>query len=172
MRKNKVYFAKMKKNAIIPNKKKEDAGYDIFACFEEDYIAILPGEVGIVPTGIAWASSPEYYLQIEERSSTGKAGIKKNGGVFDSGYRGEILVEIYNSRKDTLIFSNLEEDDLKKKYKTLTKSPYFYYSTKKAISQAIIHKLPVLETEELSYEDLLKISSERGAKRFGSSNKI
>lgn len=169
--KDKIYFAKMKSNAIIPSKKEEDAGYDFYACLEEDFFIINPGEVGIVPTGIAWAASKEYYLQIEERSSTGKAGIKKNGGVFDSGYRGEILIEIYNSRKETLILSPFSEEKVMKAYPKLKTNPYFFYSTKKAIAQGIVHKLPVLEAEELSYEDLLSISSERGSKRFGSSNK-
>ena len=34
----KVYFAKMNEKAVIPSKKNEDAGYDIYACFDEDYI--------------------------------------------------------------------------------------------------------------------------------------
>ena len=71
-----IYFAKIKTNAIIPSKKEEDAGYDIYACFDEDFIFLNPNETKLIPTGIAWASSPSFYLQIEERSSTGTKGIK------------------------------------------------------------------------------------------------
>ena len=81
---NDIYFAKMKNNAIIPGKEIENAGYDFYACFEDDYIFIEPNKTKLVPTGIAWASSPKYYLQIEERSSTGSKGIKKSAGVIDS----------------------------------------------------------------------------------------
>ena len=35
-----VKFAKIKPNAIIPTKRLEDAGYDIYPCFDEDYIII------------------------------------------------------------------------------------------------------------------------------------
>ena len=52
---DKIYFAKMKENAIIPSKKKEDAGYDLYACFDEDYFVIEPFKTRPVPTGIACA---------------------------------------------------------------------------------------------------------------------
>ena len=35
-----IKFAKVKPNAKIPTKREEDAGYDIYACFDEDYITI------------------------------------------------------------------------------------------------------------------------------------
>lgn len=167
---NKIYFSKIKPNAIIPSKRAEDAGYDLYACFEEDYILLKPSEVKLIPTGVAWAASSEYYLQIEERSSTGKANMKKNGGVFDSGYRGDITIELFNARTENLIISNLSEEELKAKYPELIK-PYFFFSAKKAIAQGVVHRLPILEAEEISYDDLLKISSQRGADRFGSTNK-
>ena len=36
----KIYFAKTKLDAIVPSKRKEDAGYDFYACFEDDYIKL------------------------------------------------------------------------------------------------------------------------------------
>ena len=38
---NDLVFAKVKPDAIIPTKKTENAGYDIYACFDEAYIEIL-----------------------------------------------------------------------------------------------------------------------------------
>ena len=35
-----VKFAKVHPNAIIPSKREEDMGFDIYACFDEDYIMI------------------------------------------------------------------------------------------------------------------------------------
>jgi len=86
---NDLLFAKVKPNAIIPTKKEENAGYDIYACFDENthYLVIPPQETILVPTGIASAMNNNYYLQVEERGSTGSKGIKKSAGVIDSSYR-------------------------------------------------------------------------------------
>ena len=59
-----IYFAKMKSDAIIPSKTDENAGYDIYPCFEEDYIVIPPHSVKLIPTGIASACSDDYYFQL------------------------------------------------------------------------------------------------------------
>ena len=37
---DKIYFAKMKEGAVIPTKREEDAGYDLYACFDEDFFVI------------------------------------------------------------------------------------------------------------------------------------
>lgn len=166
-----IYFAKIKTNAIIPSKKEEDAGYDIYACFDEDIIFLKPNETKLIPTGIAWASSPSFYLQIEERSSTGTKGIKKSAGVVDSGYRGEIKIAITNSNNRPLIFTNISEEDLNKNYSEMVVNNPLIYSTKKAIAQGIIHRVENIKVNEISYEELLKIPSSRGDNGWGSSNK-
>ena len=33
-----IYFAGRDESVIIPNKREEDAGYDIYSCFDEDFI--------------------------------------------------------------------------------------------------------------------------------------
>ena len=164
-----VYFAKMKENAIIPNKEKENAGYDIYACFDEDYILIEPHKTKLIPTAIAWACSPEFYMQIEERSSTGSKGIKRSAGIIDSGYRGEIKIAITNSNDRELYFSNLKEDQLKQKYDIEENS--IIYPTTKAIAQGVIHRVEKMKVNEIDLESLLKIPSERGEFGFGSTNK-
>ena len=52
---NKILFAKTKPEAIVPTKRVEDAGYDLYACFEEEYMVIKPHETKLIPTGIATA---------------------------------------------------------------------------------------------------------------------
>lgn len=165
-----VYFAKMKEKAIIPNKEEENAGYDIFACFDEDYILIEPHKTRLIPTGVAWACSPDFYLQIEERSSTGSKGIKKSAGVIDSGYRGEIKIAITNSNDVPLVFSNLSEEELKNKYDSMFDDALIY-NTKKAIAQGIIHRVERMNIKEISLDELLKIDSNRKDKGWGSTNK-
>lgn len=165
-----LYWAKVKENAIIPTKEDENAGYDLYACFDEDYILIEPNETKLIPTGIAWACSENFYLQIEERSSTGSKGIKKSAGVIDSGYRGEIKIAITNSRSNSLVFSNIDEEKLKEKYPSLQNAGIVYL-TKKAIAQGIVHRVEKMNEQELSYDELSLISSNRGDKGWGSSGK-
>lgn len=163
-----LYWAKVKDRAIIPTKEAENAGYDLYACFDEDYILIEPHETKLVSTGIAWACSENFYLQIEERSSTGSKGIKKSAGVIDSGYRGEIKIAITNSRDIPLIFSNIDEDELYKKYPRLNG---LVYPSKKAIAQGVVHRVEKMCEKEISFEELSSISSNRGNKGWGSSGK-
>ena len=165
-----VYFAKRNEKAVLPSKEEENAGYDFYAFFDEDYLEIPPFETKLVPTGISWACSPEFYLQIEERSSTGSKGIKRSAGVVDSGYRGEIKIAITNVNNKPLIISNIDESQLRNKYNIFY--DIIFYSTQKAIAQGIIHRVEKMNVSTLPLEELLSIPSSRGDKGFGSSNKV
>lgn len=175
LKENEIAFAKIRETAIIPTKKLEDAGYDLYANFEEDYFVIEAGATRAVPTGIACAFSSKYYAQVEERSSTGKLGIKKSSGVMDSGYRGEYLIMTYNTNKKPLVISKVPFDEMSEDFEVdgvvYKKSECVVYPYTKAICEIVLHEVPVLETRELSYEELCSIASERGKRGFGSSGK-
>ena len=97
-------FAKVRPSAKIPTKNIENAGFDIYADFSEDYLFIPAHSTILIPTGIASAMSSDLYLQVEERGSTGSKGIKKSAGIIDSSYRGEIFIAITNTNiKDLYI---------------------------------------------------------------------
>ena len=81
---NELYIAKIREDAIVPTKRDEDAGYDINANFDGDVFVIPNLSTIPVPTGVAMACSSDYYIQVEERGSTGKIGLKKSAGVMDS----------------------------------------------------------------------------------------
>ncbi len=172
---NEIYFAKIKEGAKIPTKKDEDAGYDMYACFDEDFFVFEPHQTRPVPTGIASALSKKYYVQIEERSSTGKLGLKKNGGVIDSGYRGEYIVLVFNSNTKPLIITKVPVEKIPETFiadgRTFNKSDVIFYPYEKAICELVVHIVPSLETKVVSYDEIQKISSERGASGFGSSGK-
>lgn len=172
---NLIYFAKTRPDALIPTKEEENAGYDLYASFEDYYILIKPFKTGLVPTGIAWACSPKYYMQIEERSSTGTKGIKKSSGIIDSGYRGEIKIAIFNANEIPLVFSPYDEKSVKEKIKLnekdIDENNIIFYSTSKAIAQGIIHKVEDMKTKEISLKALKEIPSKRGEKGWGSTNK-
>lgn len=180
-----INFAKTKSKAIIPSKRDEDAGYDIYPCFEDDFIEIPPHETRLIPTGIASAFSSDYYFQIEERGSTGSRGIKKSCGVIDSGYRGEWKIAIINSTEEPLFITKLDKDSTLKsvlcetEHKQEKQTSYpseiynksVFYPYSKAIAQAVLHKVPKANIEEISYRKLKEIPSERCGGMLGSSGK-
>ena len=172
---NEIYFAKIRPTAVIPTKKDEDAGYDMYANFEDDYFVIESFATRAVPTGIAMAFSSKYYAQVEERSSTGKIGMKKSSGVMDSGYRGEYFIMTYNTNTKPLVISKKTLEEMPEEFivneKTYKKDEIVYYPYSKAICQIVLHEVPVFESKEISYEELCAIESERGKGGFGSSNK-
>ena len=158
-----IYFAKVKEDAIIPSKRLEDGAFDIYACFEEGYKVILPHETLLIPTGLASAFSSEYVAILKERGSTGTKGMGQRAGVVDSGYRGEWFVPITNHNDKPLVI--LKETCLENFHDAII------YPYEKAISQCIMVRVPQLGVTEVSYEELLKFESERGAGSLGSSGK-
>lgn len=95
-----IKIKKLRENAKIPKRATSgSAGMDLYACIEEP-ITLAPGQLAIVPTGIAIAlpdNSCAAFLYA--RSGLGvKHGIcLSNGvGVIDSDYRGEICAGLCN----------------------------------------------------------------------------
>lgn len=71
----------------------EDAGMDLYAL--ED--VFLSGHQGkLARTGIAMAIQNGFVGMVADRSSMAKKGIKTAGGIIDAGYRGEIMVVLWN----------------------------------------------------------------------------
>lgn len=91
---------KLRDEAKIPFRATEgSAGMDLSACIEEP-VTICPGDLRLIPTGIAIElPSADYVAYIFARSGLGiKHGIcLSNGvGVIDSDYRGEVCVGLCN----------------------------------------------------------------------------
>ena len=170
-----IYFCRLREDAVIPSKRDEDAGYDIYANFEDVYMAFLPLETRLVPTGICGALPSFYYFQVEERSSTGSKGIKKSAGVIDSGYRGEYKIAVTNCTDKPLLISKLDSQDLPKEIDIqgvkFAKEDCMVYPYSKAIAQLVLHRVPQVQVKEISIEEFDKMPSLRGKGGFGSSNK-
>lgn len=160
-----IYFAKVKEEAMIPTKREEDGAFDIYACFEEDYIIIEPHETKMIPTGLASAFSNHYVAILKERGSNGSKGIGQRAGVVDSGYRGEWFVPVTNHNTKAVVIKKDAVEE-KEAFEDMMIYPY-----EKAISQCIMVEVPKLQTKEISYSELLNISSERGIGSLGSSGK-
>ena len=169
----KIYFARLKPNAIIPTKRVEDAGYDIYPCFNEDYILINPHETVLVPTGIASVCDSDYCFILKERGSTGTKGMAQRCGVIDSGYRGEWFVPITNTtRKPLMIYNVLPTRFNGVPWENIDVDATFtLYPTSKAICQAVVIPVPQTEVIEITPEELEAFESERKTGALGSSQK-
>lgn len=163
-----LLWAKVKEEAIIPTKRSEDAGYDLYPCFEEDYMEILPLHTVMIPLGIASAFDEGYVIFLKERGSSGTKGMAQRAGVIDSGYRGEYMCPITNVNDKPLriiksaALAAMNEEE---------KQKYILYPYEKAVCQAVLLQAPNFETKEVSMEELLSISSKRMEGRLGSSGK-
>ena len=162
---NKIYFSKVKADGIIPSKREEDGAFDVYACFEDDYILIDPHETKSIPTGIASAFGTDYVAILKERGSTGTKGIGQRCGVIDSGYRGQWFIPLTNHNNTPLVIAK------EKSAKLFTEDTTIIYPYEKAIAQCLMVVVPKLTIEEISHEDLLNIESERGTGALGSSGK-
>lgn len=161
---DKIYFAKMREDAKIPTKRDEDGCYDIYACFDANELILPPLSTTLVPTGIASAFDKKYRIGLRERGSNTKATIKVSAGQIDSGYRGEYFVGLYNGNSIPVEISKSVD-------KVEITPDFIRYPYSKGIAQAAVEFVPQVEVEEITYDELKNITSERGTGCLGSSGK-
>lgn len=139
----KIAVKKLNHNAIFPEYHSSGAaGADIYACVDKELI-IKPGEIVLVPTGLAFEIPEGYEIQIRPRSGLATKGIilPNSPGTIDSDYRGEIKVILMNLGKEPFVIHNHDR-----------------------IAQMVLSKF-----EKMEFEEVLELSSsERGAQGFGS----
>lgn len=144
---NQMKIKKLKENAVLPERKTAGSvGYDLCACIGAPF-TLAPGELAMLPTGLAAEIPQGCGGMIFTRSGLGvKYGVAvSNGvGVIDSDYRGEIHVGLRNSGK----------------------APYTIAPGER-IAQLIV--MPVCLPDILLVEELSE--TDRGAGGFGSTGK-
>lgn len=119
-----------------------DAGYDIFSA---EAITIKAHGAATIHTMIAIELPSGYWFEIMPRSGLAtKHQIAAHNGVVDNGYRGELMIHLYNH-------SNID----------------YHFNKNDRIAQGVIRKLHHFELQEVS--DLS--TSDRGQKGFGSTGK-
>jgi len=135
---------KVRDSAVVPSRAHAgDAGMDLAAC---ERVELAPGARALVPTGLAVAIPDGYAGYVQPRSGlAAKHGISivNTPGLVDSGYRGELLVNLVN------------HDQVEP----------FVVEPGMRIAQLVI--LPVPHVELVEVDQLPE--SERGADGFGSS---
>lgn len=86
---------------------KGSAGMDLYACVD-DSLKISPGEVALIPTGIAIELPENYEAQLRPRSGLAlKWGITllNSPGTIDSDYRGEIKIILINHGQESVFIN-------------------------------------------------------------------
>jgi len=101
-----VYFKKLRPDAQLPKyAHPDDSGADV--CTTEE-ITIPPGELRMIPTGIAVQLPPGYEIQVRSKggiASKKQCFVLNSPGTVDEGYRGEIMVIMQNVGKDEETFN-------------------------------------------------------------------
>ena len=76
-----------------------DAGLDIYAHVGKmgEFVEVLPNQSVLVPTGLKFGVPHGYMLQVMNRSSVAaKRGLVVGAHVIDSGYDGEVFINLHN----------------------------------------------------------------------------
>ena len=93
-------YAFTHKNAIAPVRANpSDAGLDVFysPANENQSLSINPGESRIAETGLRFGVPHGYMLEVKNRSSVAaKQSLLVGACVVDSGYDGEVFVNLHN----------------------------------------------------------------------------
>ncbi|MCX6800305.1 MAG: dUTP diphosphatase [Candidatus Falkowbacteria bacterium] len=115
-----------------------DAGLDLYS---SKYYTLMPGERKLISTGVKMVIPDGYVGLVWDKSGIAKIGVHTMAGVIDSGYRGEILVNIIN---------------LSNNIYTITPG--------QKVAQLLIQKVE----NPLIIEEIVKNDTDRGVKGFGS----
>lgn len=99
----KLKIKKLNNDAVVPCYAKQgDAGMDIFA---SEKLTLLPGERGLVKTGIAMEFPEGYVFLVWDKSGIStKTGVTTIAGVVDAGYRGELQIAVINLGQEPYTF--------------------------------------------------------------------
>lgn len=175
MKTNEILFCPLRKDVTIPTKRDEDAGWDVYANFSQDFMVIMPHQTVGIPTGLATVFSKEYVAILKERGSTGTKGIGQRCGVIDSGYRDEWFIPLTNHNTKPMVIAKegYSKMELYAAVKALgcKDGDYTIYPYNKAIAQFIMVEVPKFETRIITQEELESYESERGKGSKGSSGK-
>jgi dUTP pyrophosphatase len=141
-----LYVKLVNEFATLPRKANpDDAGFDLSSC---DSMIIPAKERRIVNTGIVISIPKNTYARIAPRSGlASKHGIDVLAGVVDQGYRGNIMVILYN-----------------------TSDIPFEIKIGDRIAQLILESIVQVQVKEFSdFSEITDTESTRGDKGFGSS---
>ena len=93
-------YARTHPNAHDPQRANpSDAGLDVFysPANQEQAVSLNPGESRVIPTGLRFGIPHGYMLEVKNRSgNASKRSLLVGACVVDSGYDGEVFVNLHN----------------------------------------------------------------------------
>jgi len=144
-------YAKGRPNAISPERANpSEAGLDVFFSPEAPMTVLLnPGDSKILPTGLKFGVPHGYMLEVKNRSSVAaKRSLIVGACVVDSGYDGEVFINLHNIGNTIQVLSPGD------KVAQLVMTP-------------VVHFRPMETTEDILYTYPMTISN-RGDGALGS----
>ena len=99
-----IEYQRVDQYAKVPTRSNpSDAGLDVYAHLE-DPVVIEPGESALIKTGLKFGIPHGYMLQVMNRSSVAaKRSLVVGAHVIDSGYDGEVFINLHNIGSKTQI---------------------------------------------------------------------
>jgi len=102
-------YAKVREDAYDPDRANpSDAGLDVFysPTLPNEFINIPPGHCAIIPIGLRFGIPHGYMLEVKNRSSiAAKRNLLVGACVVDSGYDGEVFINLHNVGKEQQVIS-------------------------------------------------------------------
>ncbi len=144
-------YAKVRESAVSPERANPcDAGLDVFFSPAEPLtVALNPGESKVLSTGLKFGVPHGYMLEVKNRSSVAaKRSLIVGACVVDSGYDGEVFINLHNVGNTLQVLSTGD------KIAQLVMTP-------------VVHFRPQLASEDVLYTDPITIS-DRGNGALGS----
>jgi dUTP pyrophosphatase len=149
-----IEYTKTRDSAHSPQRANpSDAGLDVFysATEPQEIIAVHPNQSMLVPTGLRFGVPHGYMLEVKNRSSVAaKLNLVVGACVIDSGYDGEVFINVHNIGRDSRV---IQDGD---KIAQLVMMP-------------VVHFQPQENTEGTLY-DYPKTISNRGTGALGSTD--
>lgn len=105
-----INIKKLNKNATIPTRGSEyAAGYDLYACMDNESVTINPHETVKIGTGLAIQPPKNTFGAVFARSGIAcKQGLRPANcvGVCDYDYTGEYIVALHNDSNEPRVVNN------------------------------------------------------------------
>lgn len=97
-----IDIKKLRPDAKIPVRAfASDAGADVFYC-GDDIVTLPPNETCVIGTGLQIATPYGFVTEVKNRSSiASKQSLLVGACVIDSGYKGELKINLHNVGKTT-----------------------------------------------------------------------
>lgn len=136
----KLFIERLSSTAKLPSRAYAgDAGFDLYS---DDFYSLLPDEQCIIKTGIKIVIPKNFVALIWDKGGIAKQGIHTLAGVIDSGFRGEVTVNLINLSHDI-----------------------YHIAPGQKVAQMLIQKVELPEIIESKIDD----KTERNDSCFGSS---